>query len=403
MSENKGPGGGQSMDNGLQSGPERVESGVGTDDAVAFEWMRPAANPAVPTEASAPPESAPQESAAGPAPTESAADGSSEDDGESAPAGRHWPTAAVKAEPRPAWKGGPMRTAGKLPDLSAYEAAPGTRESSSVFNEPLPTSMLQVRPPQEEVDRRAAEREEAANAKPVLPRVMQVLLAVFYPVVLLVLSIRLITTPLFLWAEYNRPGFPPDNFGFSTDDRMTFGSYTVDYLLNFAGPRYLGGLVNADGRPLFNTGEVSHMADVKSVITMAFIAGTVLAIGMIIAIVYLSRRSHGGVRRGLFAGSVATLVLVITLGVLGFMGWETFFTDFHEIFFKNGTWTFYLNDTLIRLFPGQFWQDAGLVIGLAVFVVSTLTLAFSWPTRTRREASARAKNPAQGRRAAAGA
>lgn len=405
VSENKGPGGGQSMDNGLQSGPERVDSGVGTDDAVAFEWMRPAAKTAVPTEASAPPESSRTESAAdGSVPTGSAADGSSDDDdGESAPAGRHWPTASVKAEPRPGRKGGPMRTAGKLPDLSAYEAAPGTRESSSVFNEPLPTSMLQVRPPQEEVDRRATEREEAANAKPVLPRVMQVLLAVFYPVVLLVLSIRLITTPLFLWAEYNRPGFPPDTFGFSTDDRMTFGSYTVDYLLNFAGPRYLGGLVNADGRPLFGAGEVSHMADVKSVITMAFIVGTVLAIGMVIAIIYLSRRSHGGVRRGLFAGSVVTLVLVITLGVLGFMGWETFFTDFHEIFFKNGTWTFYLNDTLIRLFPGAFWQDAGLVIGIAVFVVSTLTLAFTWPTRPRREASARAKNPAQGRRAAAGA
>ncbi|MBG0738300.1 TIGR01906 family membrane protein [Paeniglutamicibacter antarcticus] len=303
----------------------------------------------------------------------------------------------------------PARATGNLPDRhasgnvapqAAGSAAPN--DTSSVFREPLPTSMLQVRPPQEDVDRRAAQREEAAKVQPVLPRVMQVLLAVCYPFVLLVLAIRLITTPLFLWVEYHRPGFPADSFGFSTDDRMTYGSYVVDYLLNFSGPRFLGDLVKPGGRALFNAGEVSHMADVKSVISMAFTVGTVLAVVIIIGIIYLMRRSTGGVRRGLFAGSIATLVLVIGLAVLAFMGWETFFTDFHRIFFKNGTWTFYLDDSLIRLFPEQFWTDSGLLIGVVVFLVSTLTLAFTWPTKQRRNVSARAKSRRQGRRAVAG-
>ncbi len=263
--------------------------------------------------------------------------------------------------------------------------------------------MLQVRPPQEDVDRRAAQREEAAKVQPLLPRVMQVLLAICYPFVLLVLAIRLITTPLFLWAEYYRPGFPADSFGFSTDDRMTYGSYVVDYLLNFSGPRFLGDLVKPGGRALFNAGEVSHMADVKSVISMAFVVGAVLAVVMVIGIIYLMRRSTGGVRRGLFAGSIVTLVLVIGLAVLAFMGWETFFADFHKIFFKNGTWTFYLDDSLIRLFPEQFWTDSSLLIGVVVFFVSTLTLAFTWPTKQRRNVSARAKSRRQGRRAVAGA
>ncbi|MCZ2403259.1 TIGR01906 family membrane protein [Paenarthrobacter sp. Z7-10] len=295
-----------------------------------------------------------------------------------------------------------MRPAVKLPDLSSYEspAQASNPQGAEVFSEPLPTASLQVRPPQDEVDRRSSERDRAATAQPVLPRVMQVLLGVFYPVVLLVLAIRLITTPLFLWVEYHRPGFPPDTFGFSTDDRITYGSYTVDYLLNVAGPRYLGGLVGTNGRQLFATGEVSHMADVKSVITMAFTVCAILAVGMIIALVYLRRHRVGGIRRGLFAGSIITLVLVIGLGILAFLGWETFFTDFHHIFFKNGTWTFYLDDTLIRLFPSQFWIDSGLVIGAAVFLVSTLTLAFTWPTKRRRQLSARAKNPVQGRRVA---
>lgn len=234
------------------------------------------------------------------------------------------------------------------------------------------------------MERRNAERELAANTKPVLPRVMQVLLAVFYPVILLVLAVRAVTSPLFLWVEYNRPGFPGDGYGFNADDRMTYGSYAVDYLSNWSGPRYLGELVNRSGDSLFKEGEVSHMADVKLVILSAFGAGAALILLSIVAMIYLRRRSSGGIRRGLFAGSIATLVIILGLGGLAVLGWEQFFTEFHRIFFANGSWTFSLEDTLIRLFPGQFWVDAGIVIGALVLLASLATLVLTWPTRKRR-------------------
>ncbi len=452
VSENKKPVSDDRPANGVRADDHRpVPSGESTgavpsetpeDDEPAFAWMTPAAGPSAPREtggprAAAAPQAFPAQAAAAPqaVPGRSVAE-----EAAAGPVPRHGGASRpAKARPFPVGEDPePMRAASKLPDLRSYQKAPGAASSddrnaasaasaaqgsaaegsaahgsaaqdsasedrrSAVFHEPLPTSMLQIRPPQEDVDRRAAQREQAAMVQPVLPRVMQVVLAVCYPVVLLVLAIRLITTPLFLWVEYHRPGFPVDSFGFSTDDRMTYGSYVVDYLLNFAGPRFLGDLVKPDGRNLFAAGEVSHMADVKSVITMAFIVGAVLAVVMIIAIVYLMRRSTGGVRRGIFAGSIVTLMLVIGLGVLAFMGWETFFTDFHQIFFKNGTWTFYLDDSLIRLFPEQFWTDSGLFIGVVVLLVSTLTLAFTWPTKQRRSLSKRSRNPQQGRRAAAG-
>ncbi|HYH76007.1 MAG TPA: DUF1461 domain-containing protein, partial [Arthrobacter sp.] len=200
-------------------------------------------------------------------------------------------------------------------DRKAAEAAvePTGGNSPAHFSEPLPTSALQIRPPQEEVERRNAERESAAKAKPVAPRVMQVLLAIMYPVILLVLAVRAVTSPLFLWIEYNRPGFPGDGYGFSTDDRMTYGSYAVDYLSNWSGPRYLGELVNRSGDKLFKDGEVSHMADVKLVILSAFGAGALLVLVSIAVIAYLRRRSKGGVRRGLFAGSILALVIILGL------------------------------------------------------------------------------------------
>jgi integral membrane protein (TIGR01906 family) len=261
--------------------------------------------------------------------------------------------------------------------------APAARQPSH-YSEPLPTSALQVRPPADEVARRNAEREQAAKVKPIGPRIFQVLLAVFFPVILLVLAVRAVTSPLFLWVEYNRPGFPGDGYGFSTDDRMTYGSYAVDYLSNWSGPRYLGGLVNQDGAKLFKDSEVSHMADVKLVILTSFGAGLLLILLSIIAIVYLRKRSEGGVRRGLFAGSIVTLVIIIGLAVLAALSWQQFFTEFHRIFFANGTWTFSLEDTLIRLFPGQFWVDAGIVIGALVFLAATVTFILTWPTRRRR-------------------
>ncbi|MFK0040931.1 TIGR01906 family membrane protein [Paenarthrobacter sp. NPDC090517] len=270
------------------------------------------------------------------------------------------------------------------PPLFADTLADTSTKQSSHYSEPLPTSALQIRPPEDEVARRNAEREQAAKVKPIGPRIFQVLLAVFYPVILLVLAVRAVTSPLFLWVEYNRPGFPGDGYGFSTDDRMTYGSYAVDYLSNWAGPRFLGGLVNQDGDKLFTDSEVSHMADVKLVILSSFGAGLLLIVLSIIAILYLRKRSTGGIRRGLFAGSIVTLVIIIGLAVLAVLSWQQFFTEFHRIFFANGTWTFSLEDTLIRLFPGQFWIDAGIVIGALVFLVATLTFIFTWPTKRRR-------------------
>lgn len=54
--------------------------------------------------------------------------------------------------------------------------------------------------------------------------------------------------------------------------------------------------------------------------------------------------------------------------VLAIIGWNTWFTAFHQLFFLPGTWTFTQTDTLIRLFPLPFWFDG-------VLTVSALTLA----------------------------
>ncbi|MGM7775241.1 TIGR01906 family membrane protein [Arthrobacter sp. KNU-44] len=346
-------------------------------DEPAFEWMKPAPKSAAADVRPAGAADAARDSSAKRVPEEGkqgAGSASGAVAGEAARPLAERPVAAQQPESRA--------------DRKAAEAAEAGPEPA-LFAEPLPTSALQVRPPEAEVERRNHERELAAKTKPLAPRIFQVLLAAFYPVVLLVLAIRAVASPLFLWVEYYRPGFPGDGYGFNADDRMTYGSYALDYLSNWSGPRYLGELVNHNGEKLFKEGEVSHMADVKTVMLSAFGAGALMIIIGIIAMIYLRKRSTGGIRRGLFAGSIVTLVLILGLGTLAGLGWQQFFTDFHHIFFANGTWTFALDDTLIRLFPGQYWMDSGIAIGALVFITALLTLIFTWPTRRRRGLSAK--------------
>lgn len=238
-----------------------------------------------------------------------------------------------------------------------------------------------------EAQRRNAAREAALTAKPVLARILQVLLAVAFPFLLVIGAIKAVASPWFLWLEYNRPGFPADRFGFTADERLTYGSYGVDYLNNAAGPDYLASLVGTTGGDLFLASEVSHMADVKAVVAATFLAGLILLAAAVLIAFYLGRKYAGGIRRGLFAGAVATVVAMLAVGVLAAMNWQAFFSGFHQIFFADGTWTFSFSDTLIRLFPPQFWIDAGIAVAGLVLLAALGTLIATWPTARRRERS----------------
>ena len=43
-----------------------------------------------------------------------------------------------------------------------------------------------------------------------------------------------------------------------------------------------------------------------------------------------------------------------------------------------------MSDTLIRLYPPQFWIDAALAIVVITLLIIGVLLAFTWPTRYRR-------------------
>ena len=79
-------------------------------------------------------------------------------------------------------------------------------------------------------------------------------------------------------------------------------------------------------------------------------------------------------------------MLAVPVIVLGF---DSFFTRFHEMFFEGDSWRFADTDTLIRVYPEGFWVDvsriaAALTVGQALVVAGLcLVVASSCPPEDR--------------------
>jgi integral membrane protein (TIGR01906 family) len=202
--------------------------------------------------------------------------------------------------------------------------------------------------------------------------ILSLLVTLLVPIVLIGLGLRVLLTPLFLQVEYNMPYFPPDQFGFTKADRLKWAPYALNYLTNSADISYLADLKFDDGKPLYNERELSHMNDVKRVTQDAlkvwYISLALLALLGIWAWIGGWGQAY---RLGLMRGGWLMVLLAITIGIIALVGisvnpdiFFTFFAGFHHLFFEGDSWLFFFSDTLIRLFPIRFWQDAFLFAAL---------------------------------------
>lgn len=190
------------------------------------------------------------------------------------------------------------------------------------------------------------------------------LVALLTPVIIVLAVVRLLINPTLLTIEYNMPGFPPDSYGFTKEDRLYWGRYAVDYLVNDAGIEYLGDLRFTDGSPVYNERELSHMMDVKIVVQASIRILVIALIGMV-GLGGLAWR--GGwmeqFKAALVRGGWLTIFLFAGVILFVLLSFGVIFVAFHEVFFAPGTWTFYYSDTLIRMFPERFWRDMFFYVG----------------------------------------
>ncbi len=131
-----------------------------------------------------------------------------------------------------------------------------------------------------------------------------------------------------------------------------------------------------DGAPGFDASSVSHLEDVRDVVIGArwvtLIATLILGIAAAEA---LSRGELLGVSGGLRTAGWSTFGVVLLAALAGTVDFDAFFTAFHGVFFKAGTWSFPADALIIRVFPLPFWSAAALAWAVLSLLIAGVLVA----------------------------
>lgn len=177
--------------------------------------------------------------------------------------------------------------------------------------------------------------------------------------------------------EYAR--IAPDMFGFTPEQRLELAHGTLDYLQR---PEPAAEVIHmleelrlpGSDRALYNNDEIGHMIDVKNMADtmkrIAYAAGAIVFVGLAILLIPRHSRHYGW--RTLMLAGLATVIALGAIALFILIAWPIFFVQFHELLFPPGTWTFAYSDSLIRLFPEQFWFDIGVLITVTTLVLGVL-------------------------------
>lgn len=201
-----------------------------------------------------------------------------------------------------------------------------------------------------------------------LPPILSLIITLAVPIVLILTNIFIFMNPTWLAYQYGKPDFPP-SVRFAPEDRYRLASESIEYV---RGNRTLAQFKALD---VYDAREIKHMVDVRELVDQVKIVLPILALALIVSLAVLARAkaNRALAARGLLNGAILTVALFVALGLFALVGFQTFFTLFHKIFFEGETWLFNYTDSLIQFYPLPFWFDTSialiaLTVGEAIIV-----------------------------------
>jgi integral membrane protein (TIGR01906 family) len=229
-----------------------------------------------------------------------------------------------------------------------------------------------------------------------LPLILSLVVALAVPAVLLGNGLWLLTNDWYVHAEYARPGFPDDRYGFTKAERTELALVGLESIhpFNGTGVQVLRDARLPDGQLAFGAREIQHMDDVRGLVGSVLLAH-LIALSAIVIVWFAARARglRGVVSTGLLRGSVLTLALAAAIGLTMLVSFDWFFVQFHEALFTGDTWRFASTDTLLRLYPDAFWSDFGGVLA-GLTILQALALGGGLWLRRRRQLRTADPHPA---------
>ncbi len=211
-----------------------------------------------------------------------------------------------------------------------------------------------------------------------LANLLVLLLIIGIPPFLVLANLYIFLTPQYVDYEYSKPGFPQAD-RFNDADRRYNSVESLEYVV---GNRTLEQF-NALG--VYNEREIKHMVDVRELIAKVRVFHVVDGVILVIALVTLAWQpaTRTLAARGLSSGGVLTLALFGAVGLFAAIGFDTFFTAFHRVFFEGDSWLFLTTDSLIQFYPLPFWFDTSIALVGLTSVEAIIIGALGWVWQKR--------------------
>ncbi|MCI0476177.1 MAG: TIGR01906 family membrane protein [Anaerolineales bacterium] len=190
-----------------------------------------------------------------------------------------------------------------------------------------------------------------------LTNILALSITLAVPVILILTNVFIFMNPTWLAYQYSKADFPP-SVRFTPDERYRLASESIEYI---RGNRTLTQFKALD---VYDEREIKHMIDVRELVDKVKIVLPTLALLIIVSLVVLAREktNRALAARGLLNGAILTVGFFVVLGLFAAVGFQTFFTLFHKIFFEGETWLFNYTDSLIQFYPLPFWFDTSIAL-----------------------------------------
>ena len=197
-----------------------------------------------------------------------------------------------------------------------------------------------------------------------LTQILKLLIILLIPIFITGGAVQLLASDPYLAFEYGKTSFPPDSFGFTQQQRFELASSNIHYVRAHL-PNDALSNQTLNSASVYNSREVSHMADVQAVFqSVSRVWQAVFILLILLGFVIWRNEERTALASAIQSGGLLTSALILSIALLALFAWQFWFETFHLFFFKPGTWLFSYSDTLIRLFPVEFWFDATLTISV---------------------------------------
>lgn len=203
-------------------------------------------------------------------------------------------------------------------------------------------------------------------------------IAVVVPPILVVNALRVLATESFTRWELDR--LEPDLYGLTPAQREVLALLGLESIRPGSdGIELLEQVTLPDGSAAFDHRELSHMQDVRHLFGVALRVQLVAVLALAaLALAFARTRFRTVVPRGLLLGVFATLAVAPLAVPAILLGFDSFFTRFHELFFERDSWRFSDSDTLIRIYPEEFWVDVSRIAAAATLAQAIVIAGLAW-------------------------